>query len=417
EKLNFFFELDKEEQEDLTGDRIPAAEDDDVVTAGALAESDAHDEEQGEASSEFLELDEELDEDSSELSFDDEEDFEGDIAGFSDMDDTEAVSVTADQGDKSVSDSEEEIEGLDAIFDLDDDAEGTPEFDTSSTGGPEEIPALEDEFVVSLDEEDSTDELFDFSSDSGEEKSDVSPDLAEDAESKESLFGLEEDSDKEVAAAEAELGDEFALSFGDEETSDDDFSFDSEDDVSDTSSEAVEESEVLDSFFELEEESGGESASATAVSHDEVEEEADLEDEFTLSLDDEESSDDEFSLLFDNDESGEEAVPSELSTSEEAGKAEEVEEVVDLDDEFTFFLDDEESDEDAEGFDSFLDLEEELGESFEAEKTKDVSSIEEPVEEIKLDDDELSEFSFGGDEDEVEGDTGAVVSESVSEPE
>ncbi|RWX42810.1 hypothetical protein VT99_14291, partial [Candidatus Electrothrix marina] len=77
EKLNFFFELDKEEQEDLTGDRIPAAEDDDVVTAGALAESDAHDEEQGEASSEFLELDEELDEDSSELSFDDEEDFEG----------------------------------------------------------------------------------------------------------------------------------------------------------------------------------------------------------------------------------------------------------------------------------------------------------------------------------------------------
>ncbi|MCW5204538.1 hypothetical protein VU02_01205, partial [Desulfobulbus sp. N2] len=352
EKLNFFFELDKEEQEESSEDQISGTVENDAVTTEAQAEPDSFDEEQDELSLE-------LDGDNSELSFDDDEDFdgdyEGDIAGFSDIDDTEAVSVTTDQGKKSASDPEEEIEGLDAIFDLDDDAEGAPEFDKSSVGGPEEIPALDDEFVISLDdEEESTDELFDFSSDSGEEESGVSLDLGEDVDKE--VVSVDVGSSAE-GADDVELEDEFTLSLDDDTSDDDfaDFSFDGADEgESDTSSKPAEDAEALDSFFELKEERSGDTA--TAAQHDEAEEEVELDEEF----------------------------------------------------------------------DSFFDLEEDLGESLESEKPKDSSSLEEPVEEIELDDefvlsfddegteeDALSDFSFASDDAEE----GAALSEPASEVE
>ncbi|MCI5219992.1 MAG: hypothetical protein D3914_12595, partial [Candidatus Electrothrix sp. LOE2] len=374
EKLNFFFELDKEDEEGVSGDQVSAPEEDDAVTAGPPTESGAFEAERSEA---MLELDD----DDSELSFNDDEDFDGDIAVFSldtedtdDTDDTEPVRASVGQGVDFASDADEEIEGLDAVFDLDDDAQGSPEFETSSADGPEEIPALEDEFVISLDDEDSTDELFDFSFDSGEEENrPVSSDVAEDVAAKDSLFSSEEDSDEDIAAGESgsldkttdDVGseDEFALSLDEEKMSDDefaDFSFDSEDDESEASSEA----EALDNFFELEEESGETSA---AASSDEDEE---------IAFDDEASSDDEFSLLFDDDESAKEAVPSALNTSE---KAEEAEKDVDPDEEF-LSLDEEEFGEDADGFDGFLDLEEDLGESLASEESKDSPSLKEQAE-------------------------------------
>ncbi|MGB5686819.1 MAG: hypothetical protein WBM35_13470, partial [Candidatus Electrothrix sp.] len=398
EKLNFFFELDKDEQDVESGDQISSAEENEAVSTGTLAESDTFDEEQDEASLGFLELDE----DSSELSFD-EEDFDGDIAGFSldtdDTGDTEAVSEIVDQGHEIASNSDEEIEGLDAIFDLDDDVEGVPEFDTLSAGEPEEIPALEDEFVVSLDdEEESTDELFDFFSESGEEEHvDISPVLAKDTVV--AAGPLDE-------VAGAELEDEFTLSLEGEETSDDDFenfSFKSEENESDLFSEPIEEAEALDSFFELEEGTGeAEAVPAATDLDDKVGEEARNKDQ--------ETGDDEFSLLFGDDEFGEKVVSPELNTSEET------------EDELS--LDDEDSSEDVEGVDSFLDLEEDLGESLELEGPKGSSSLEESVEEIELgdefalslgagdgDDDELSAFSFSDDDD----DASAIAFESTEE--
>ena len=427
EKLNFFFELDKEEQEDSPGDQILGAEDEDAVTTGALAESDAFDEKQGEVSLELLELDE----DSSELSFDEEKDFDGDIAGFSDIDDTEVVSAAVDQGDESASDSEEEIEGLDAIFDFGDDGEeAVPDFDKSSAGGTEEIPALDDEFVVSLDDEEgSADELFDFSFDSDDdEEGAVVSESSADLDSADSFFGFDEESEGKVEVTEVSdagdaedeftlslddegtEGDEFALSLDKEDTGADELSeffFDSDDDeegavVSESSADL----DSTDSFFGLDEESEGEVEVAEVTDAD------DAEDEFALSLDDEGTEGDEFALSLDEEDTGadelsefsfgsddadesavvaepSEALDSEVSTDsffgfdEESEGEVEVAEVTDADDaedEFALSLDDEGT----EGDEFALSLDEE-----------DTGA------------DELSEFSFGSDD----ADESAVVAE------
>ncbi|MCI5161323.1 MAG: hypothetical protein D3917_04705, partial [Candidatus Electrothrix sp. AX5] len=384
EKLNFFFELDKEEQEDSSGDQMLGAEDKDAVATGALVESEALDEKQGEASLELLELDE----DSSELSFD-EEDFDGDIAVFSDIDDTEVVSAAVDQGDESASDSEEEIEGLDALFDFSDDGEEVaPDFDKSSAGGAEEIPALDDEFVVSLDDEEgSTDELFDFSSDSGEEeKNDVFLDLGEDVESEDSFFGLGDDAVKEVATVDTGSSIEAADNVGlnDKETDGDEFSelfFDSDDDEEGAvASESSADLESADSFFDFDDEA------EVKVDTAEVSDASDAEDEFLL-LDDEETGSDDFVLsLDDGDTDGEELSDFSFASddADETAVVGETSEALDSADSFFGF--DEESErkvEDAEV--SSGDAEDEF-----------VLSLDE--EDGDTDSDELSEFSFGSDD-------------------
>ncbi|CAK8720211.1 hypothetical protein KKHLCK_09395 [Candidatus Electrothrix laxa] len=471
EKLNFFFELDKDEQEGSSGDQIPGAEEGQSATTGSLAEPDLFDEEQDELS---LELDEE----SPELSFDDEKDFEddfdGDIAGFSDIDAVETVSATADQGDKSASDLEEEIEGFDAIFDLDDDVEGAPEFDKSSAGGPEEIPALDDEFVVSLDdEEEGMDELFDFSSDSDEEgKSSFSIGLDGNIESEENFFGLEEDADKEkkvapvVADSSAEGVDDIGLEDGanKEDLGADElsgFSFDSDDEGESTvSSESVSVLDSADSLFGLNEKAGGkvEDAEVIAASDSEEDEFAWLlddedtkEDDFALSLDDEGPDDDELSdFSFASDDADESAFASESVSDvdpedsffgmdeEGEGKVEAaaVSNEDDSEDEFTLSLDVEDtdklsdfsfgSDEKDEGIavsdsalelepdDSFFGLDEESEVEVESTEVADLIDSEDEFV-LSLDDEEVEEDEFLLSSDAEDADESVAASESVSD--
>ncbi|MCI5166008.1 MAG: hypothetical protein D3903_07900, partial [Candidatus Electrothrix sp. GM3_4] len=413
EKLNFFFELDKEEQEESSGDQILGAEEEDAVTTEVFAESVSSDEEQGELSLE-------LDEDSSGLSFNDEEDFEGDIAVFSDIDDTEAVSIAAGHGDESASDSEEEIEGLDALFDFGDDGEGAaPEFDSSNAVGQEEIPALEDEFVVSLDEkEDDADELFDFSFDSDDEKEGaVASESSETLDSADSFFGLDEDADSEVKTAEvADASDSEDELF--------DFSFDSdEDEKGAVASETTEELDSANSFFGLDEDADGEVKTAEVA--DASDSEGELFD-FSFDSDDEK----EGAIAFDSSEELDSADSFFGLDEESDSEVAEVADAGETNDKFSLSLDDEEtsddelaefsfdSDDEKEGAiafdssesldsaDSFFGLDEESEGGVEVAEVADAGEADDEfalwLDDENTGDDELAEFSFDSD-DEKEG--------------
>ncbi|CAK8712013.1 hypothetical protein GKODMF_03580 [Candidatus Electrothrix gigas] len=205
EKLNFFFELDEEATSSDKKSEVPEKEH--IVNQVDATEPEA-------TESEVLEF--ELDEETSELSFD-EDDFEGDIAELSlDTDDADSDSATDANVFAADTGAEEEIEGLDDIFNLDDDDKNVPEFGSAGVGGAEDIPALEDEFVVSLDDDDSDKESA--LSDSGKDTDILSLDdeFSEEEDELDSFFDFDDD-DEIATVSDAVPDDDLALSLDDKE--------------------------------------------------------------------------------------------------------------------------------------------------------------------------------------------------------
>ncbi|MGB5686500.1 MAG: hypothetical protein WBM35_11850, partial [Candidatus Electrothrix sp.] len=229
-----------------------------------------------------------------------------------------------------------------------------------------------------------TDELsaFAFGSDDDELDDDESavafesPDSASGLETEDSFFGLDEESDGEpetsTIVAEDDSENEFVLSLDTEDVDElSEFAFGSDDDELDDDTEEL---ESEDSFFGLDDEVASEPETSATVDED------DSEDEFALSLDDEGTGDDELS-------------------------------------EFAFGSDDDELDDDTEELeseDSFFGLDEESASEPETSAVVDEDDSEDELT-LSLDTedvDELSEFAFGSDDDELDDDESAVAFES-----
>ncbi|MCI5120326.1 MAG: hypothetical protein D3908_03860, partial [Candidatus Electrothrix sp. AUS4] len=395
-KLNSFFELDDQGLGDL-GDSDSSDNHEaelmegDVANGEAAAPADALGDESDEMSLE-------LNDNSLELSFDenDEEDeFSGDIAGLSfDEDEEQASPETTDQSDEPRPESEEEIEGLDDFFNLDDEDEGLPEVASSGSDGPEDIPALDDEFVIALDDDDVED-------------SDVALGFDDDTDTEDSFFDFEETPGEKVASIEKDSSDngpddvepdDNFLSFDEEETSDDeftDFSFgDKDEQIGGDGSELLEDSSTLDSFFDMDNDKDEEATITDVV--DEAENEVAVGENVASSLDDQDAE-----LLLSDEDSDDGFFGFEEEEFETGGENEKSE----SEDEFALSFDDDASDNDEFGL-SFDDVEHvahSRGSTGEYEATvEDGGSGSDDGFELSFDDDASDNDEFGLSFDDVE---------------